>query len=104
MGLMREFVEQMNQDAGGVAVWSFRLHQTLRAFRETMLWVEAYSTSKDEDEKDFAEVMLMYTCNHEDFLDMFPRAIKGFDRGKHTREYLVVLVTTSHLLLRLIQA
>lgn len=59
MSLLRDFVDQMSQDAAGVAVWSFRLHQTLRAFREVMQWVEVYSVSKDEDEKDFAEVMLM---------------------------------------------
>ena len=83
--------------------WSRRLHYALRAYRELIFTLAFSDSSKSQEFAQVTKGVKISIFYEDDYRDLLLMLIKDFNPVKMTRSYLVDLVLTNHLFLKLLK-
>merc|ERR1712019_304239 len=83
--------------------WQKRLHVSLQAYKELLMYVSCMDRSGDQVLKDGAGIIKNNVFYHEEYREMFVLLFREFNSHKQTRSYLVDLVDTFHIFLKLLE-
>lgn len=85
-------------------LWAKRLHISLKAYRELLYTVNAMDKSNDDSVRESARVIksnVFYTVEYREVLFQF---LVHYTPLKNTKEYLIDLLDTQHIFLKMLQA
>lgn len=81
--------------------WSRRLHHAFRAYRELIFTLGFSIQSKNQEFAEVNNAVKMSLFNEDDYRELILKMIKDFNPVKMSRSFLVDLVMTNHIFLKL---
>ena len=83
--------------------WQKRLHLGVQAYKELLMYVSCMDRAEDEVLKEGAAVIKNNIFYHEEYREVFILLLKHHNQAKQPRSYLVDLVETFHVFLKLLE-
>ncbi|KAG6441528.1 hypothetical protein O3G_MSEX001806 [Manduca sexta] len=100
---MEKYYDMIRMEKKKFAVWVRRLHLALRAYKELLNTLLAMEKSSDPSVKESAKVLksnIFYVLEYREFI---LNIMLNFDENKMPRSYLVDLIETVHLFLKMLE-
>ncbi|XP_076297468.1 circadian regulator timeout [Lasioglossum baleicum] len=99
---MEQYYEMIIVDKGKVPVWSRRLHLGLKAYQELLHTLMAMDQSADRGVRESSRVIKSNVFYVPEYRETILSQLLNFEEVRMSRQYLVDLVTTAHIFLKML--
>ncbi|XP_029034529.1 protein timeless homolog isoform X2 [Osmia bicornis bicornis] len=99
---MDQYYEMMTVDKKKIPVWSRRLHVALKAYQELLHTLMAMDQSKDRGVRESSKVIKSNVFYVQEYRETVLSQLLCFDEVKMSRQYLIDLITTAHIFLKML--
>ncbi|XP_033326523.2 circadian regulator timeout [Megalopta genalis] len=99
---MEQYYENMVVDKKKIRVWSRRLHLGLKAYQELLHTLIAMDQSVDRGVRESSKVIKSNVFYVPEYRETILSQLLCFDELKMSRQYLIDLVTTTHIFLKML--
>nr|XP_012151360.1 PREDICTED: protein timeless homolog [Megachile rotundata] len=99
---MDHYYEMMTVDKKKIPVWSRRLHIALKAYQELLHTLIAMDQSKDRGVRESSKVIKSNVFYVQEYRETVLSQLLCFDEIKMSRQYLIDLLTTAHIFLKML--
>ncbi|XP_011305481.1 protein timeless homolog [Fopius arisanus] len=100
---MEEYYESMTMDKQKIPHWSRRLHLALKAYQELLHTILAMDKTTDRGIRDSSKVIKSNVFYVPEYRETILSQLLCYDGLKMSRTYLVDLVTTAHIFLKMLE-
>ncbi|THK33002.1 protein timeless homolog [Diachasma alloeum] len=100
---MEEYYESMTMDKQKIPYWSKRLHLALKAYQELLHTILAMDKMTDKGIRDSSRVIKSNVFYVPEYRETILSQLLCYDGLKMSRSYLVDLVTTAHIFLKMLE-
>ncbi|XP_072020658.1 protein timeless homolog [Amphiura filiformis] len=98
-----KYMDMMVTDKKESAVWSKRMHYALKAYRELLATLETMTRSKDSKIRESARVTQSNIFYVIEYKELFVMLLKKFDDVRCTKSFLIDLIETTHIFLKMLE-
>ncbi|XP_053978576.1 protein timeless homolog isoform X1 [Hylaeus volcanicus] len=99
---MEHYYEMMLMNKKQIPVWSRRLHVALKAYQELLHTLMAMDQSTDRGVRESSKVIKSNVFYVPEYRETILSQLLGFDDIKMSRQYLIDLITTVHIFLKML--
>ncbi|XP_031834411.1 circadian regulator timeout [Nomia melanderi] len=99
---MEQYQEMMLMDRKKIPLWSRRLHVALKAYKELLHTLMAMDQSADRGVRESSKVIKSNVFYVPEYRETILTQFLSFDEVKMSRQYLVDLITTVHIFLKML--
>ncbi|CAL1677972.1 unnamed protein product [Lasius platythorax] len=100
---MERYYEMMITDKKKIPLWSRRLHLALKAYQELLNTLMAMDKSIDHGVRESSKIIKSNIFYVSEYRETIFSQLLCFDETKMSRQYLVDLVTTAHIFLKMLE-
>ncbi|KAL2717469.1 protein timeless isoform X1, partial [Vespula squamosa] len=100
---MNQYYEMIVTDKERIPIWSYRLHLALKAYKELLHTLMAMDKSPDQDIRESSKVIKSNVFYVPEYRETILSQLLNFDEFKMSRKYLIDLVTTTHIFLKMLE-
>ncbi|KAF7414932.1 hypothetical protein HZH68_003421 [Vespula germanica] len=100
---MDQYYEMIVTDKKRIPIWSYRLHLALKAYKELLYTLMAMDKSPDQDIRESSKVIKSNVFYVPEYRETILSQLLNFDEFKMSRKYLIDLVTTTHIFLKMLE-
>ncbi|XP_072751003.1 protein timeless homolog [Anoplolepis gracilipes] len=100
---MEQYYEMMITDKKKIPLWSRRLHLALKAYQELLNTLLAMDKSIDHGVRESSKIIKSNIFYVPEYRETILSQLLCFDETKMSRQYLVDLVTTAHVFLKMLE-
>ncbi|XP_029159250.1 protein timeless homolog [Nylanderia fulva] len=100
---MEHYYEMMITDKKRISLWSRRLHLALKAYQELLNTLMAMDKSTDHGVRESSKIIKSNIFYVSEYRETIFSQLLCFDETKMSRQYLVDLVTTAHIFMKMLE-
>ncbi|XP_014609708.1 PREDICTED: protein timeless homolog isoform X1 [Polistes canadensis] len=100
---MSLYYEMILTDKERIRIWSHRLHLALKAYKELLHTLMAMDKSPDQSIREPSKVIKSNVFYVPEYRETILSQLLNFDELKMSRKYLIDLVTTAHIFLKMLE-
>ncbi|XP_070151223.1 protein timeless homolog [Polyergus mexicanus] len=100
---MEQYYEMMITDKKKIPLWSRRLHLALKAYQELLNTLIVMDKSIDHGVRESSKIIKSNIFYVPEYREMILSQLLCFDETKMSRQYLVDLITTVHIFLKMLE-
>jgi timeless len=99
-----EYIDKIKMEKKNYLPWSRRLHYALKAYRELICNLAFMSGSTDPEYRDITKKIKLTAFYEEDYRELLAILFREFNPVKMSRRYLIDLVVTNHVFLKMLKS
>ncbi|KAK2582183.1 hypothetical protein KPH14_004539 [Odynerus spinipes] len=100
---MDQYYEMIVTDKKRIPIWSHRLHLALKSYQELLHTLMAMDKSPDESIRESSKIIKSNVFYVPEYRETIFSQLLNFDEVKMSRKYLIDLVTTAHIFLKMLE-
>ncbi|XP_015190382.1 PREDICTED: protein timeless homolog isoform X2 [Polistes dominula] len=100
---MSLYYEMILTDKERIPIWSHRLHLALKAYKELLHTLMAMDKSSEQSIRESSKVIKSNVFYVPEYRETILSQLLNFDELKMSRKYLIDLVTTAHIFLKMLE-
>ena len=102
--LLLNALDQLRVEKKNFLIWSRRLHYALKAYKELICSLAFADSSSDIEYHERTKEIKWIAFYEEEYRELLPMLLKEYNPVKMSRRYLIDLVCTTHVFLRLFKS